>query len=216
MKIQTEPANDEMHPVVMIMGIIVCAGIFGWIYETLFYMYNYNGLIVMRGSGFGPWIDVYCLGGVLIYFSCRKLTKRPWLVFLVSGVLCGALEYLTGFILDRVNGGYWGWNYNTEKLSFGNLNGYVCLRSVLVFAMSGCLLFYVILPGLQWLRKRIGQKAFSRIFVVLGVIVLIDIAYNDIAGYMFGMPDASQLYRYLGWSSPTPAVQSSSLQSLFL
>ncbi|MEE3468330.1 MAG: hypothetical protein VZQ83_07805 [Eubacterium sp.] len=34
------------------------AGIFGWIYETLFYMYNYDGLIVMRGSGFGPWIDI--------------------------------------------------------------------------------------------------------------------------------------------------------------
>ncbi len=108
MKIQMEPANDKMHPVVLIMGIIVCAGIFGWIYETLFYMYNYNGQFVMRGTGFGPWIDIYCLGGVLIYFACRKLTKRPWLVFLVSGVLCGTLEYLTGFILDRINGGYWG------------------------------------------------------------------------------------------------------------
>ena len=198
MKIQGDSANDRIHPVVWIMGIIVCAGIFGWIYETLFYMYNYNGRIVMRGTGFGPWIDIYCLGGVLIYFVCRKLSKSPWLVFIVSGVLCGALEYLTGFILDRVNGGYWGWNYNTEKLSFGNLNGYVCLRSVLVFSISGCLLFYVILPGFQWLRKRIGEKAFSCIFVVLGVIVLIDIAYNDIAGYIFGMPDASEFYSHLG------------------
>ncbi|MBO4396428.1 MAG: putative ABC transporter permease [Eubacterium sp.] len=198
MKNQRKPANDEMHGVALIMAIIVCAGIFGWIYETLFYMYNYNGRFVMRGTGFGPWIDVYCLGGVLIYFACRKLTKRPWLVFLVSGALCGALEYAAGFILDRVNGGYWGWNYNTEKLNFGNINGYICLRSVLVFAVSGCILFYAILPGLNWLWKRIGEKAFSRIFIILGVIVLIDIAYNDIACYMFGMPDASQLYSRLG------------------
>ena len=205
MKIQREPANEKKNDVAMLMGIIVCAGIFGWIYETLFYMYNYDGLFIWRGTGFGPWIDIYCLGGVLIYFACRRLTKRPWLVFLVSGVLCGALEYVTGFILDRVNGGYWGWDYNTEKLNFGNLNGYICLRSVLVFAVSGCLLFYVIIPGLYWLRKKIGEKAFSRIFVVLGVIILVDIAYNDIACYMFGMPDASQFYTRLGWFSPNPA-----------
>ena len=179
MKIQMKQENDKTVDVVTIMGIIVCAGIFGWIYETLFYMYNYDGKFVLRSTGFGPWIDVYCLGGVLIYVTCRKLTKRPWLVFLVSGTVCGVLEYIAGFILDR------------------NITGYVCLRSVLVFAVSGCLLFYVILPGLCWLRKKIGEKAFSRIFIVLGVIILIDIAYSDIACYMFGMPDASQLYSCL-------------------
>lgn len=193
-----------MNTVALIMGIIVCAGIFGWVYETLFYMYNYDGLIVKRGSCFGPWIDIYCLGGVLIYFACRKMTDRPWLVFLVSGALCGALEYLAGFILDRVNGGFWGWDYNTEKLNFGNLNGYICLRSVLVFAVSGCMLFYVILPGLRWLREKTGEKAFARVFIALGVIILIDIAYNDIGAYMLGMPGASQIYGNLGWFAPTP------------
>lgn len=202
MKDQSKPKYDKMNDVATIMGIIVCAGIFGWIYETLFYMYNYNGLFIMRGSGFGPWIDIYCLGGLLIYFSCRKLTKRPWLVFLVSGVLCGTLEYVVGFILDRINGGYWGWDYNTEKLNFGNLDGYICLRSIIVFAVSGCILFYLILPGLGWLRKKIGEKAFSRIFVVLGVIIIVDIVYSDIAGYMFGLPNASQLYSQLGWVLP--------------
>ncbi len=70
--------------------------------------------------------------------------------------------------------------------------------------LSGCMLFYVIIPVLQWLRKKIGEKAFSCIFVVLGVIIMIDIAYDDIAGYMFGMPNASQLYSRLGWFSSIP------------
>lgn len=204
MKVQRKSTNGRMDTVALIMGIVVCAGIFGWVYETLFYMYNYDGLIVKRGSCFGPWIDIYCLGGVLIYYACRKMADRPWLVFLVSGALCGALEYLAGFILDRVNGGFWGWDYNTEKLNFGNLNGYICLRSVLVFAVAGCMLFYVMIPGLKWLREKIGERAFSRVFVTLGVIILIDIAYNDIGAYMFGMPGASQIYSNLGWFPPTP------------
>ena len=194
--------NQEIRTGVLLMGIIVCGGIFGWVYETLFYMYNYDGLIVKRGSCFGPWIDIYSLGGVLIYFACRKLTKKPWLIFLISGALCGALEYAAGFILDRVNGGHWGWDYNKEKLNFGNINGYICLRSVLVFAFSGLLLFYVMIPGLKWLHKKIGDKVFSRIFIVLGVIVLLDIAYNDIGAYVFGLPSASQIYFKLGWFPP--------------
>ena len=131
--INQKSANDKLHTVIILMGVIVCAGILGWIYETLFYIYNYDGLIVKRGSCFGPWIDIYCLGGVLIYFACRKMTDRPWLVFLVSGGLSGALEYLAGFLLDRINGGFWGWDYNTEKLNFGNLHGYLSgceIRSV--------------------------------------------------------------------------------------
>ena len=67
------------------------------------------------------------------------------------------------------------------------------------FALSGLLLFYVILPWLAWLQKKLGEKAFSRIVVTLGIIILIDIAYNDIAAYMFGMPGAAKIYRDLGW-----------------
>lgn len=199
-----ELTKDRMSTGLTLLCIIVCGGVYGWIYETLFYMYNYDGLILKRGSCFGPWIDIYCLGGVLVYFACRKLTKWPLLVFLVSGLLCGVLEYVAGFVLDRVTGGHWGWNYNTEKLNFGNLNGYVCLRSVLVFALSGLMLFYVMLPALYWLRGKIGAKLFSRIFTVLGVIVLLDIAYNDVAVYLFGLPSASSIYFKLGWFPPIP------------
>lgn len=196
MKQKTE--NGTMRLGVLLMGIIVCAGIFGWVYETLFYLYN-DGRIVKRGSCFGPWIDIYCLGGLLMYFMCRKLTKKPWLVAILCGAICGALEYAAGFILDRVNGGHWGWDYTNEKLNFGNINGYICLRSVLTFALSGLLLFYVIIPCLHRIQSKLGEKAFSRIIVTLGVIILIDIAYNDIAAYMFGMPGAAKIYRDLGW-----------------
>ena len=204
MKILQKSANDRKQALILFLGIIVCSGIFGWIYETLFYMYNYDGLIVKRGSCFGPWLDIYCLGGVLIYFACRKLTGKPWLVFLVSGALCGALEYAAGFLMDRINGGNYGWDYNTEKLNFGNINGYVCLRSVLVFALAGLLLFYGIIPMLKWFQRKIGEKAYTWIIAILGTVVLLDIAYNDIVAGIFGLPSAPQIYSSLGWFSPTP------------
>ena len=46
MKNKRTSANDKMPTLTLLMGIIVCSGIFGWVYETLFYMYNYDGLLV--------------------------------------------------------------------------------------------------------------------------------------------------------------------------
>ena len=150
MKNQQETANNRKQTIILLLGIIVCAGIFGWVYETLFYLYNFDGLLVKRGNNFGPWINIYSLGGVLIYFSCRKLAHTPWCVFLISGTVCGLLEYIAGYAMDHIYHGDWGWNYNTEKLNFGNINGYVCLRSVLVFALGGCLLFHTLATPSRW------------------------------------------------------------------
>ena len=38
------------------------------------------------------------------------------------------------------------WSSNTEIWNFGNINGYVCLRSVMFFGVSGVLLVYMVIP----------------------------------------------------------------------
>lgn len=39
-------------------GIFFSGGIFGFIYETIFYIIN-NGALTRRGTCFGPWIEIY-------------------------------------------------------------------------------------------------------------------------------------------------------------
>ena len=43
--------------------MIVCSGMFGWIYEVLFYYFN-SGFkeIFMRGGNFLPFINIYVYG----------------------------------------------------------------------------------------------------------------------------------------------------------
>ncbi len=181
--------NDEIKVekstfISIVCGMAVIGGIYGMIYETLFYLLD-KGALCRRGSSFGPWIEIYGIGSLLIYFLCRKLKKKPLLVFLTAGLSCGFLEYIAGKGMYILFDGRRGWNYNTEILNFGNIEGFVCLRSVLVFAFSGLMLIYVIYPFLIWLSQKMNKKTFMIINITLAALFLIDVIYNDVIVSIF-------------------------------
>lgn len=185
----TKYLNDEFHVdknlfIAILCGASVCGGIYGMIYETLFYLIN-NGALCRRGSSFGPWIEIYGIGALLIYAMCHNLKKSPVKVFLVSGISAGILEYIAGFAMYHLLDGRRGWNYNTEIWNWGNIDGFVCLRSVLVFAFSGLILIYVMLPLLLYLSQIINRKVFMTITIGLGILFAADVIYNDIIVTLF-------------------------------
>lgn len=181
--------NDEIKVekstfISIVCGMAVIGGVYGMIYETLFYLLD-KGVLCRRGSSFGPWIEIYGIGSLLIYFLCRKLKKKPLLVFLTAGFSCGFLEYIAGKGMYILFDGRRGWNYNTEILNFGNIEGFVCLRSVLVFAFSGLMLIYIIYPFLIWLSQKMNKKTFMIINITLAALFLIDVIYNDVIVSIF-------------------------------
>ena len=161
---------DIKKTIYILMLIMVISGICGFIYETIFYRIDL-GYFTKRGSTFGPWIPIYAWGGLFIVLITYRLKDKPLLVFIVNAILTGTLEYLTGFILDK----YFDlrlWNYNNEILNFGNINGYICLRSVLLFGISSLLLIYVIVPYLIKLVKKYNLSILS---VTLWFLLISDI-----------------------------------------
>ena len=192
--------------VAFFMALGVLSGLFGFVYEVIFYFLN-SGCKnwYMRGITFGPWIDIYVIGGLFIYFICRKIKHKPFLVFITSGVVCGSLEYLSGLFIYLLMDGRRAWNYNTEILNFGSLNGFICLRSVLFFALSGVFMIYVMIPFIKMLLTCKYKKCFTNLFILLGIIFIIDELYNVMAQlHLFGLHKASYYYDKLGikyWSS---------------
>ena len=178
-------------------GIFFSGGIFGFIYETIFYIIN-NGALTIRGTCFGPWIEIYGFGGLIIFIISYGLRKKPWLVFLMSGLVCGLLEYAAGFAIYTSTGTR-SWDYNTEIWNFGNIGGFICLRSVLVFAFAGLLLMYVIVPVLIWLLEKIGEKRFFILMTAVGLLFLIDILYNDVLAGIAPVTNAIEFYGKSGW-----------------
>ena len=179
--------------------IIVISGMFGWLYEVVFYYFN-SGMteIYWRGGNFLPWINIYAIGAVLIYVLTYKKRKNPLFVFIVSMVSTGILEYIGGYFMEYIMQVRC-WDYSNEILNFGNIDGYVCLRSVLVFGFSALLLMYLIVPLCFYLAKKMPKKAFLILSYTICAIFLFDELYNLIFANLLNLPRASEIYKELGF-----------------
>ncbi len=180
--------------------IIVISGVFGFLYEFIFYYFN-SGMteFYWRGSNFLPWINIYAIGAVFIFFLLYKKRKRPLLVFFASMLITGILEYIGGWMLYEFQDGLRCWDYNSEILNFGNINGFVCLRSVLFFGFSSLLLIYLIVPLCFYIAKKMNKKIFLIITIGLCSIFLFDELYNLIFARILSLPRASDIYKSLGF-----------------
>lgn len=191
---------DKWTLIAVISLIIVITGVFGFVYEFIFYYFN-SGMetFYYRGANFLPWINIYATGSIMIYILTRKFKKKPLLVFLIAFFSTGVLEYFSGFAMYKLMDGIRCWDYNTEILNFGNINGFVCLRSVTFFGLSGLLLMYVIIPCILYLSKKANKKVFAIISVTLGIIFLFDELYNLIFANLLSLPRARDVYTKLGF-----------------
>lgn len=156
----------------ILLLIMIFSGIFGFIYETIFYKIEL-GYFVKRGSTFGPWIPIYAFGGLFITLFSYKFRKKTLLVLIINCIVTGILEYSTGYVLYEFFGKRL-WDYNTEIWNFGNINGYICLRSVLFFGVSSLFLIYGIIPCLKKIAMKISENKLSIISGFLGMMFFVD------------------------------------------
>ncbi len=179
--------------------LIVITGMFGFLYEFIFYYFNGGRVsFYWRGGNFLPWINIYATGSLMIYFLTYKHRKKPLKVFLISFISTGILEYFSGLGMYIIGDGLRCWDYNKEILNFGNINGFVCLRSVLFFGLSSLLLIYIIIPLCFLLAKKMNKKLFLTISITLCTIILIDEFYNLLIARIFSLPRARDIYTKIG------------------
>lgn len=180
--------------------IIVFSGFFGWFYEFIFYYFNSGmKMFYRRGGNFLPWINIYATGSIMILILTKRFKNNPFLVFLISFISTGILEFFSGFLIYKLFNLRF-WDYNTEILNFLNIGGFVCLRSVLFFGFSALFLVYFLVPFFIELSFDFDINWFFLIGVILCSIVLFDEFYNLIISKVFSLPSASDIYRNIGFN----------------
>ena len=178
--------------------LVVITGMFGFLYEFIFYYFNgCMKTFYWRGGNFLPWINIYATGSIMIYLLTYKDRKKPLKVFLVSVITTGILEYFSGLGMDKIAGKRC-WDYSQEILGALNINGYVCLRSVLVFGVFSLLLIYIVLPLIFYIAKKSNKKVFITTSIILCSIIMIDEFYNLLIARIFHLPRAYNVYSKLG------------------
>ena len=135
----------------------------------------------------------------MILILSYKFRRNPFIVFLIAFISTGILEYFSGLVIYEVFHLRF-WNYNTEILNFGNIDGYICLRSVGFFGLSSLLLMYLIVPFCIYLSIKMSKKSFMILSISLFSIFLFDELYNLIFSRLLGLPRASDVYRSIGFN----------------
>jgi len=147
--------------------------IMGWLWEVGLHFVQ-TGDFVKRGVLYGPWLPIYGSGGVLVLLLLRKIFKSPIITFFLTMVISSLMEYVTSWVLEMRNGVRW-WDYSGY---FMNINGRICLQGAVVFGIAGCLIVYIIAPGLEMLYKKIRSEIKIIICVILIALIVADQIYS--------------------------------------
>ena len=126
-------------------------------YIALFFIYSFAGWLmevirvskkekkfVDRGFLIGPYCPIYGYGVLLITILLRKYTDDIIVTFFMPLIICGTLEYLTSYLMEKIFKARW-WDYSDRKF---NINGRICLENLIPFGIGGCIIVYIINPFL--------------------------------------------------------------------
>ena len=147
----------------------------GWCMEVLCKLIQFKRFI-NRGFLIGPWCPIYGFGTVMITLLLSKFTEDPFAVFGLAILLCGTLEYLTSYIMEKAFHARW-WDYSTKKF---NLNGRVCADTLIPFGILGLGMVYYVKPFLFKLYGLLTITAMHIVSVSLIVLFLVDTALSSI------------------------------------
>ncbi|MBD5521725.1 MAG: putative ABC transporter permease [Lachnospiraceae bacterium] len=147
--------------------------LFGWLWEVGIYLVREKHF-VNRGILTGPWLPIYGAGALFLYLLLKRWKKNPLLVFVISLTICSALEYFSGFFLEKMWGVKW-WDYSGMLL---NLDGRICLMSCLLFGVGGIFLIFFIVPIYTALYNKISERKRLIAAITLILIFVADAAYS--------------------------------------
>lgn len=157
-----------------ILWFFIIYAFLGWCCEVI-YAVAVTGEFVNRGFLNGPFCPIYGFGAVGVVFALTPIADNLPLLFLGSIVLTSVLEWISGFVLEKIFHSKW-WDYSDKPF---NIGGYVCLAFSLMWGI-GCifvvkLLHPAIATVVAFIPETAGWVLLGTGFVLLSTDVVVTI-----------------------------------------
>ena len=143
----------------------------GWCTEVS-YVALVSGRFVNRGFLNGPVCPIYGFGVVIVLGCLEPLQENLLLLFLGSVVLTSLLEWLTGFLLEKLFHQRW-WDYSDQPF---NLGGYICLRFSIMWGLACLFVVKIVHPSVLLLIRLIPRPLGWTLLAIFGVVLAVDLA----------------------------------------
>ncbi len=115
----------------------------GWCIEVAFHVVT-SGKFINRGFLNGPVTPIYGFGMIILIFVLDPFMENSILLFIGSFLLTSLLEFLTGFVLEKLFDTKW-WDYS--DLPF-NIKGYISLSFSLVWGLAAVFVLNIVHPSI--------------------------------------------------------------------
>ncbi len=142
----------------------------GWIVEIV-----YNGFVhkkfVNRGFLIGPYCPIYGFGALLVTVFLTQFRDNFIVAFVMSIFLFSILEYSTSYLMEKIFKARW-WDYSEYRF---NINGRICLETMIPFGLLGCFVIYVTDPLLKSLFSLMNPLFIKILAIILFVIFIADL-----------------------------------------
>lgn len=142
----------------------------GWCLEVVYNTVN-TGTFVNRGFLNGPVCPIYGFGMILIIFLLKSVENNLFLLFLGSVVLASMLEYITGYLLEKIFYHRW-WDYSDKPF---NISGYICLKFSLAWGVFCIFVIKIIHPTVSDIVKLVPILIGNIILAITVICFIIDI-----------------------------------------
>ena len=159
-----------MHKLLFIFMEFMTYSIIGWMIELVAVTIEKKKICKNRGFLIGPYCPIYGCCSMLIIFLLRQYEDDPWVLFIMSVVLCTTVEYLTSYIMEKLFKVRW-WDYSHMKF---NLNGRVCLSNSVLFGALGVFLLYILHPFVVNRYAEVPKMMFDITAMIVLVIFIVD------------------------------------------
>lgn len=157
----------ELHEILLCFFIY---GFLGWCTEVAFAAAK-EKRFVNRGFLNGPICPIYGIGVVAVVLLLMPYKNQLFILYVMSIIVVTALEWVTGFILEKLFHSKW-WDYSNMPL---NLNGYVCLLFSLIWGVACVVIVKWIHPLIYKGVKILPDWLGTVLLVVLGIGILADL-----------------------------------------
>ena len=142
----------------------------GWFMESIGGILNVKKF-VNRGFLIGPYCPVYGIGVVIITLLLGQYSNDLIVLFLLSTLIAGILEYGTSYFMEKLFNARW-WDYHNRKF---NINGRICLETLVPFGIAATVILKIINPFIiNNLFLKINENVLDIVTVVFLILFFID------------------------------------------
>lgn len=144
----------------------------GWLMEVVISLFSHRKFI-NRGFLVGPVCPIYGTGAVLLSLILSN-TESPLVIFCVAMVGGAIIEYVASWLMEVLFRVRW-WDYSEKTF---NVNGRICLESILSFGVFGIIILKFTTPFFLALLAKLSDPVLYLLAGSLFVWMIFDICLS--------------------------------------